>query len=171
MVTPPESPVGIGRSVRIERGCRRASVPISVAHVSAVAAAYAPPNANAQRGSWVALQASAQSVAIAPFARTCPASRGPAFPMSTISRLRDLPKRDSATDGMKNARRTRVKPTVPVAYVSAPTMNAESAPPGVRARARSAVNAIAAARTAPTRRLCALRPSPPRRARATDRRR
>ena len=38
-VMPPDIPVATGRQVRIERGVPRANVPISVAHVSAVAAA------------------------------------------------------------------------------------------------------------------------------------
>jgi hypothetical protein len=39
VLTPPESPVASGLPVRIERGGNAASVPISVPHVSAVAAA------------------------------------------------------------------------------------------------------------------------------------
>jgi hypothetical protein len=38
-VIPPERPVAISRPVKIDRGAPRASVPISVPHVSAVAAA------------------------------------------------------------------------------------------------------------------------------------
>ena len=114
-VIPPESPAATGRNVRIERGGRRASVPISVAHVSAVAAAYAPANANAQRTSWVGTQATAHAVATPPLASTCNASRGPALPTSTRARLRALPIRESSTDGTKNASRTRVKPSVPLA--------------------------------------------------------
>ena len=74
-VTPPESPVSVGRNVRIETGRRRASVPISVAHVSADAAANAPAKA-ALNGALALRAATAHSVATPPFARTCHAVRG-----------------------------------------------------------------------------------------------
>ncbi len=67
-VIPPDRPVAIGRKLTIERGACRASVPISVAHVSAVAAAYAPANASAQRMSCVNPKPTAHAVATPPFA-------------------------------------------------------------------------------------------------------
>ena len=62
--TPPSVPVGTGFPVVINRGGVLECLPISVAHVSAVAAANAPAN-NTQA------PATAASAATPPFARTC----------------------------------------------------------------------------------------------------
>ena len=130
-MTPPESPVGIGFKVKIERGGCRISVPISVPHVSAVAAANAPANATAKRGESRASAATAQAAAMPPLAKTCAASRGPSLPMSTSSRLRALPRRESAIELAKNASRTAA-PRMPSApKVAAPTATAASAPAAV----------------------------------------
>src|SRR5947209_7641124 len=148
-VIPPDMPVENGRKVTMDRGVCRASVPISVAHVSAVAAAYAPANASAQRRSCANAKPTAHAVATPPFASTCNASRAPCLPTSTSARLRARPTRDNATDEPKNASKISVKPAVPAPYVSVPTTNAAIAPDRVSVPARHATNATMPARAAP----------------------
>ena len=56
-VTPPDAPGTVGRNVRIDRGRARERDPISVAQVSAVAVATAPPNP-AMKSDWIRLRVS-----------------------------------------------------------------------------------------------------------------
>ena len=96
-VTPPERPVAMRSRVKIERGRPRASVPISVAHVSAAAAANAPANAGTNRAS--RKLASAHNAAMPPFATTCMPSRAPVY-----RRRRGVPT-------CASCRRARARPT------------------------------------------------------------
>ncbi len=77
-VTPPDAPGAVGRNVRIDRGRARERDPISVAQVSAVAVATAPPNP-AMKSERIRLRvsddASAKTAATPPLAITCTASR------------------------------------------------------------------------------------------------
>ena len=77
-VTAPDDPAGRGAPVTIERGCWREREPISVAQVSAAAAATAPakPVVSKRLVPGDALdEASAKRVATPPLAKTCTASR------------------------------------------------------------------------------------------------
>src|SRR5687768_2451272 len=73
-VTPPDVPVGSGRPVVIDRGELSARVPISVAHVSAAAAARAPAPTTVQAADTWRSDISAAKAKRPPFARTCTAS-------------------------------------------------------------------------------------------------
>ena len=77
-VTPPDAPGTVGRNVRIDLGRVRERDPISVAQVSAVAVATAPPNpamSSERIRPWVSDDASARIAATPPLAITCTASR------------------------------------------------------------------------------------------------
>lgn len=151
-VTPPESPVSTGRNVRSERGRDLASVPISVPHVSAAAAANAPAKAAANGIAWTAAK-SAQPAAIPPLATTWTPSRAPCLPTSISARLRTRLTRESAIAGMKNAKSTAAPwaPSAPKVHV--PIAAAPHAPLGVSVPARSAATATADDRSAPARSL------------------
>src|SRR6266566_9800990 len=106
-VIPPSVPAGTGLPVVISRGGLREYRPISVAHVSAVAAASAPANA-------AQLPASAASAATPPFAKTWRSFRVFAF--------------DNKLDETKKAR-SRNRPRHPNPHVVArPTASAAVAP-------------------------------------------
>jgi hypothetical protein len=141
-LTPPEVPAGTGWPETIERGLRPASVPISVAQVSAADAASAPiPTAYHARvcESMYAIAASAYTP---PLARTCLASRRSPFSTTApISRaFLFSPNFESALAVMKCA--TRRNPQLhPAASAIAPTNVPANAPLVERARTRRAPNA------------------------------
>lgn len=147
-VMPPERPVATGLNVRIERGVCRANVPISVAHVSADAAANAPAKAIAYCGFHI--DATAQTVAIPPLAMTCRKSRGPCLPTSTSVRLRARPTRDNTADGIKNTNKTAAYAQPPAAKTAVPTMTAAPAPLAESARKRYAAYDTIAASVKPS---------------------
>ncbi|MDB4882198.1 MAG: hypothetical protein JWL95_964 [Gemmatimonadetes bacterium] len=81
-VTPPELPGGTGRVVSSERGVPPYSVPISVAQVSAAAAARAPSAASESvmaSLSAVSTERRTHAAKMPPLAMTCVASRSPLF--------------------------------------------------------------------------------------------
>src|ERR1700678_3112717 len=126
-VIPPDKPVATRRNVKIERGGWEDNTPISVAHVSAAAAANAPAKAAAN----AALPCdanSAQTAATPPLANTSRASRGPSLPASFNARLRAEPIRESSADGTKNANNTAAAGQPPAPNVAEPTSHAATAP-------------------------------------------
>ncbi len=146
-VTPPDIPGRSGRNVRIETGGRRESMPSSVPHVSADAAANAPAKATAN-GTPPRAAGSAQSAATPPFAKTCQALRAAGAAVPDSGRLRSAPIFERIVDGRKNAKSTAAAGHPPLPKTIVPTAKAASAPPAVSARARYASTATSAAKSA-----------------------
>lgn len=131
-VTPPDTPGSTTRRPISVRGCWRADEPISVAHVSAAAAASEPDSHASARRSPTRAAVNAVSAATLPFARTCPASRR--LPLVATSAVRPI--RDKALDDTKNAPST-VAPRQPVPPITlVPTPTAAITPLRVSAPAR-----------------------------------
>ena len=102
-VTPPDEPGAITRPVRIIRGVPPQSVPISVAQVSAAAAAIAPSAATGSRGSPVSAESTSNEAYTPPFAATClallPLESGRTD--SVRAALRTAPRRVTSDDATK----------------------------------------------------------------------
>ncbi len=134
-VTAPEAPGCRGLSVRIDLGVRPKRMPISLAQVSAVAAAKAPAKANgAQKKSEVAAAARA---GMAPLAMTCRAPR--------LDRSASPGKAESALELTKKKTSTSAKGVPPKPKMIEPMRVAAMAPEKVSARAFQASPATAAA--------------------------
>src|SRR5690606_12748204 len=147
-VTPPDVPAGTLRPVVMSLGVARLSSPISVAQVSAVAAAIAPANAGKSARSGRSPWSAAIAVATPPFASTCTASRRPPFTTSSpAAALAAARQRVSALDAMKNATSRIAHAAPPTPSTTVPTTTAASAPSTESARARNAAAEMAAART------------------------
>ena len=151
IVTPPDVPVATRRHVVINRGVRDESVPTSVPHVSAEAAASAPPPIAIQAMAGATRDASAARANRPPLASTCTASRVP--PLATTDSVRrnlfSRWARESAVPVTKKAKR-RAPHDQPAASAAVPTIIAVSAPLRDSARARHATNEIAHANANPT---------------------
>ena len=128
-LTPPEVPAGTGSPETIERGLRPASVPISVAQVSAAEFASAPIATAYHECVRVSMYVIAASAYTPPFARTCLASRRSPFSTTAPMRCAFLfsPNLERALAEMKCA--TRSRPQLhPAASAIAPTIVPASAP-------------------------------------------
>lgn len=132
-VTAPDAPGCRGLSVRIDLGVRPRRMPISVAQVSAVAAARAPAKAmDAQENSGAA---AADRAAMDPFAMTWRAPR--------LDRSAFPGKAERALELTKKKTRTSAKRTPPKPRMIDPIRVAAAAPAKVRARAFQASPATA----------------------------
>ncbi len=131
----PERPAATGRNVKIETGARRESIPISVPHVSADAAANAPAKAVASGPSRDA--ETTQSAACRRWRNLPRVARSLFFVAASALSLRGR-RRESSVEGMKNARSTAAARQPPAPNTAPPTTNAAIAPPSVSARARYA---------------------------------
>lgn len=149
-VIPPDWPVATNLAVTIERGRDDASVPISVAHVSAVEAAIAPAPAESHRVDESKKLAAASAAKTPPFARTCHASRSPPFAaMSPVSRpFSSLRYRESIVAEMKKQIR-RPAQSQPAAEHTRPSTIAAYDPFEDKDRRCRAKPAMSAASTPP----------------------
>ena len=150
--TAPDVPGGTARKVSTVRGTPPTSVPISVAQVSAVAAAREPAAAAARSGSELCPAANRprqHNANTPPFARTCVASRAP--PLSTIPAVRRafsaLPACESSEESTKYRTRSAPHPQ-PAATAAVPTAEAATAPEVDSEPALRAASAMATAATA-----------------------
>ncbi len=151
IVTPPDVPAATRRHVVINRGDRDESVPTSVPHVSAEAAASAPPPIAIQAMAGATREASAARANSPPLASTCAASRVP--PLATMDSVRrnllSRWARESALPVTKKAKR-RAAHDHPAATVAVPTTTAAIPPLDESTRMRHATNTIAHASANPT---------------------
>ena len=151
IVTPPDVPAATRRHVVINRGDRDESVPTSVPHVSAEAAASAPPPIAIQATAGATSEASAARANSPPLASTCTASRVP--PLATTDSVRrnlfSRWARETAVPVTKKAKRSAPQDQ-PAATAAVPTTAAATAPLAESARVRHVTNAITHANANPT---------------------
>lgn len=142
-VTPPDAPGGSGRPLTIERGGAAARTPISLAQVSAAAAARAPSAAERPGPHPAAPRASAPA-ATPPFASTWTASRRWPFAAATSPTRRF--RRERALPVTKKAIRPRLAGRPPNPNVAAPRPAAARPPSAVSAPRRQPAPATSAPR-------------------------
>src|SRR5690606_19990053 len=152
-VTPPEVPAGSARPVSSERGILLDSPPISVAILSAVAAASAPHAAHHHMSDsgWYS-QMNAHAVNTPPLATTCSASRAPDFSTtpSVSCAFRLAPILDAAVPRTKKNSSTTAH-RQPAVSATLPTIAAAAAPLAVRAPSTYAAVARTNAKSGSTR--------------------
>jgi hypothetical protein len=138
----------------MKRGVPPATVPTSVAQVSAAQAASAPIPTTDQSGIGDRRCAAAAALNTPPFANTCNASRSPDFSLiaCALPAFRRALHHDNALAGRKNAS-SRNPHLHPAATVIAPTNVAATAPLGDKARRFLAPSATAPAKMAPAKAL------------------
>src|SRR5690606_643589 len=169
--TAPDCPGAAGRPVVMMTGGRLDKTPSSVAHVSAAAAATAPPSAAAHAGSGQSAAPSTAAAATAPLAATCDARRprtsepvswpprsllpfgprpaAPAAGRADAGRSRRALHRVNPVPVTKNTRSGTAAASPPQPNTTKPMRPAAAAPPTVSARARHAATATTPAPTAP----------------------
>lgn len=150
IVTPPDVPTGTRFPDIIDLGAWLDSVPISVAHVSAIAVPMAPAPAAHQIVDGQTMLKIPKTAKAPPFAKTCNASRSP--PFSTISpvseRFFDSPILDRRVELKKNAMSIHAQ-LQPAAVHAVATKTAAIAPLSDRVRLDFAMRTIAQARAKP----------------------